>query len=310
MQPSYTNSQTLPFKVAGHAGMRTTADGALVIKPAWPSERQFYELLVRDQGLASLRPFIPRFFGSLPPSTHTLDLDDGMSGPRRRNESIILENLCYGFIKPNTLDVKLGTVFSDPFTPPEKVLRNQRTARATTSYATGVRLTEFQVHSNTSGAPVCTPKSYGKALQVHELAAGLAQFFPAACDRDPESGRGESLGLPHRTLVPVLRGMRDTVVRIREAYAALEMRIVGGSLLLVYEADWARAEEGVKRMVSWPAGNDDHMDYCQVHRLPFCVKLVDFAHTRMAPGEGPDEGVLLGLDTMVKLLEGRIAQLS
>ena len=40
----------------------------------------------------------------------------------------------------------------------------------------------------------------------------------------------------------------------------------------------------------------------------FTVKLIDFAHTRLAPGEGPDSGVLLGLDTTLKLVDGRIAQ--
>ena len=43
---------------------------------------------------------------------------------------------------------------------------------------------------------------------------------------------------------------------------------------------------------------------------PYMAKLIDFAHTRLAPGEGPDEGVLLGLDTILRLLNGRISQLS
>jgi len=78
----------------------------------------------------------------------------------------------------------------------------------------------------------------------------------------------------------------------------------------MYEADWNRAEAGVRQLASIPipAGGDD--DHDAVHNgPPYVVKLVDFAHTRLAPGEGPDEGVLLGLDTMLKLLGGRIAQL-
>ena len=42
---------------------------------------------------------------------------------------------------------------------------------------------------------------------------------------------------------------------------------------------------------------------------PFVVKIIDFAHTHMAPGEGPDEGVLLGFDTVLRLLDARIAQI-
>ena len=39
---------------------------------------------------------------------------------------------------------------------------------------------------------------------------------------------------------------------------------------------------------------------------PYTVKLIDFAHTRLAPGAGPDKGVLLGLDNILKLIDGRI----
>ena len=37
-------------------------------------------------------------------------------------------------------------------------------------------------------------------------------------------------------------------------------------------------------------------------------ELEDFAHTEAVAGGGPDEGVLLGVDTMLKLLDGRTAQ--
>ncbi|KAF5386661.1 hypothetical protein D9615_002042 [Tricholomella constricta] len=296
-------AQPRPFKVIGHAGMRTTGDGSLIIKPAFPAERQFYETLVQDPYLAPLRPFIPRFFGTLQPETQGKGGGPrgGIPIPPGRTQSLILENLCNTFVKPNTLDVKLGTLFYDEFTAPDKVLRNERTACETTSRATGVRLTEFQVYDNTTSQPVCTPKSYGKAMKASDLPAGIAQFFPVS--------RGSSkLGLPRKTLVPILRGIRDIVSRIHEVYMSFEMRIIGGSLLIMYEADWSRAEDGVKRSgLRQPAREDDHDVN---NRQPFVVKLVDFAHTRLTPGEGPDEGVLLGLDTMVKLLDGRIAQLA
>ncbi|KAJ2992272.1 hypothetical protein NUW54_g7978 [Trametes sanguinea] len=34
----------------------------------------------------------------------------------------------------------------------------------------------------------------------------------------------------------------------------------------------------------------------------------DFAHTKHVPGAGPDEGVLKGVDTVLRLLDGRIEQ--
>ena len=57
---------------------------------------------------------------------------------------MVLENLSYGFLKPNILDIKLGTVLYDDTAPPDKVARMEKTARNTTSFETGIRLTGFQ----------------------------------------------------------------------------------------------------------------------------------------------------------------------
>lgn len=63
-------------------------------------------------------------------------------------QSIVLENLAYPFIKPNILDIKLGTVLYDEYATPEKRQRMENTARVTTSLETGIRLTGFQVCSS------------------------------------------------------------------------------------------------------------------------------------------------------------------
>jgi 1D-myo-inositol-tetrakisphosphate 5-kinase/inositol-polyphosphate multikinase len=60
-------------------------------------------------------------------------------------QSIVLENLSHGFLQPNILDIKLGTVLYDETASPEKVERMLKAAKATTSLETGVRLTGFQV---------------------------------------------------------------------------------------------------------------------------------------------------------------------
>lgn len=57
----------------------------------------------------------------------------------------MLENLSFPFLKPNILDVKLGTVLHEEGASAEKQARMDKTARATTSHETGVRLTGFQV---------------------------------------------------------------------------------------------------------------------------------------------------------------------
>lgn len=167
---------------------------------------------------------------------------------------------------------------------------------------------------------VNTPKAYGKSIKASDLPDGIARFFPVGTLPGQGGDEASSNGLPLKILLPILRGIRENVAEIREAFSLLEMRMVGGSLLVVYEADSARAEEGLKQMEedeveSDDAGedeegeDDDDDDDAKRFESPYLVKLIDFAHTRLTPGKGFDEGVLLGIDTVLKLIDGRIAQL-
>jgi hypothetical protein len=63
----------------------------------------------------------------------------------RHLQSLVLENLSHPFLKPNILDIKLGTVLYDEEAAEEKKERMKKTARDTTSGETGIRLTGFQV---------------------------------------------------------------------------------------------------------------------------------------------------------------------
>ena len=170
----------LPFttQVAGHLGqMTTTEDGSLLIKAALPREVAFYEALQHDKALEQLRVFTPQFLGTLrlegqvdpaqadstagiivqPLEGEAPGTVKDMYFPSRRLlnnlvlivslQSIVLENLTYPFLKPNILDVKLGTILYDDTASPEKKARMERAAKETTSGVTGIRLTGFQVCS-------------------------------------------------------------------------------------------------------------------------------------------------------------------
>lgn len=174
---------------------------------------------------------------------------------------------------------------------------------------------------NTTAQPVITPKSYGKSIKAAELPSGIARFFPIASPSASLSADKPNLGLPAPTLLPILEALAADVHEIREAFAEIELRMVGGSLLIAYEAEWARAEAGVKWLEEHPDGEseedededeseEDDEDEEGKDKVgpPYAVKLIDFAHTRLKPGEGPDAGVLKGIDTVLSLLEGRIAE--
>ena len=201
----------------------------------------------------------------------------------------------------------------------------KKAARDTTSFETGVRLTGFQVrpmvfeipygcskalqvYDNETGAAVNTPKAYGKSITSSQLSEGIERFFPVISE-------GSNQGLPRELLLPILENIREDVAEIREAFAGIEMRMIGGSVLVIYEADAKKAEEGLaflkKLEEEGPPEEDEEEDEDEKSKpgLPYVVKLIDFAHTRFKPGQGPDEGVLKGIDTVLRLLDGRIQQL-
>lgn len=140
------------------------------------------------------------------------------------------------------------------------------------------------------------------------------------------------VGLPGTLLVPILKLIRQSVQELRDVLSSIELRFVGSSLLIVYEGDWDRAEVGMQWLANWKEGGvceekegdveeiegseeeDDDEDESESSDggsdCPCVVRLIDFAHTRLRPGQGPDPGVLKGLDTVLGLLDGRIASIT
>ncbi|KAI5119160.1 hypothetical protein M0805_008643 [Coniferiporia weirii] len=325
----------LSSQVGGHPGVLASADGALIIKTCLPRERAFYELLARHEpSLELLQPFVPTFYGTLRLEGYMRPAAvEGAQELVPAPESLVLENVTSAFLTPNILDIKLGTVLYDADAPAEKRAHMLETAARTTSLETGIRLTGFQVYNPVTRTPDVTPKAYGRALTASDLPEGFRRFFPLSPDADPDSAAAGP-GLPHTLLLPTLQGLLAAVRSLRAALAETEVRMVGASLLIVYEADHVRARQALDDIAA--AANrvterDDDDDMLEQdgyeeddegdvdpdsgsdsdeenHRPLYTLKLIDFAHTRLVPGSGPDEGVLRGLDTTICLLEGRARQ--
>ncbi|KAG8911532.1 hypothetical protein FRC01_005665 [Tulasnella sp. 417] len=323
------SGKAVPFdgQVGGHAGVMSVEDGSMIIKDSLPKERAFYALLGTHEALAPLRDYVPEYMGQM-----------------KLTGSIVLRNVAYEFKKPNILDVKLGTVLYDEDADETKKARMIETARKTTSLESGVRLTGFKVWDPSKNDYEQTPKSFGKSIKVSQLPEGMAKFFPAAAIQD------------RALLTAVIDGIIGEVQEIKEIFEKVEMRMVGGSLLIVWEGD----EEALKASLSAteelpeggltgkhkaeaaaaaPAAAERALKEVEVEvtgiakggaaeeesaetssslstssskklSLGYAVKMIDFAHTRLAPGEGPDKGVVLGMETTLNLLKGRKAELA
>jgi len=332
-----SSTPTILHQVGGHTGLlsRVEEDGSLLVKHALSKELAFYQAVASNDALEALRPTIPRFYGTLKlegkvdTQAETLEATDikPVEGLPHR-EFIVLDDLTYHFDKPNVLDVKLGTVMYDEDATPEKRARMERSARETTSEKTGIRLTGFQVHDLNTDKPVVVSKDYGKSLKPETLPQGIARFFPLAISSSPsaatESSPATGTGLPVDILLPILRNLREDIEEIHDRLAQVHLRMRSASLLVIYEADWERAREGLRILGEAEQkgegetaeedkgdGDDSEEEEEEDERLPlpYTVKLIDFAHTRLAPGEGPDEGVLKGLKTFMTLLDGRIQEI-
>lgn len=148
----------LANQVAGHPdGVQSLEGGRLVVKACLPRELQFYdEIKQAVAGNAELEARQVELLGRLlktMPECHG-SWDQYLGGQSRLTEPtkeaddsprIVMENLTFGYEKPNVCDIKLGTQLWDEDASEEKRQRMEKAAAATTSGSHGIRLTGWQV---------------------------------------------------------------------------------------------------------------------------------------------------------------------
>jgi len=73
-----------------------------------------------------------------------------------------------------------------------------------------------------------------------------------------------------------------------------DLRLFGSSLLLIYESYGPNSMDISK--------NNSNSDSNSIEPIFVSVKLIDFAHSIIQPGLGPDNGCLLGIENLIRLL--------
>jgi 1D-myo-inositol-tetrakisphosphate 5-kinase/inositol-polyphosphate multikinase len=118
---------------------------------------------------------------------------------------------------------------------------------------------------------------------------GFRRFTPCS-EEDPKIHTDSELtprppaGLPAQVLLSTLESILADIKAFYDVVKDYEWRVAGGSLLIAYEGSEV-AQPGYK------------------------VRMIDFAHARYLPGHGPDEGLLKGTQSVIRLLDSRIAEL-
>lgn len=172
-----------------------------------------------------------------------------------------------------------------------------------------------QVWDELSQSFIITDKTYGKSLRPHQLPEGVARFFLGTHLPSP---------LPHR--LPILSALATRLRALETLVESLEVRIRGGSLLIVVEGDPAalisaleresvqREKEGVERdeeeegsEASMETSDEEGVALPQTC-VPWELRLIDFAHATRAEGQGADQGLLRGIRTVRELVEGLLKE--
>ena len=224
---------------------------------------------------------------------------------------LVLENLTAGFRCPNVLDVKLGSVLTDSAAPPEKQARLAEVSRSTTSGPLGFRVCGMRIAPNAralacpaeqrepQGDYLLLNKHYGRARTPADVAGAFETYFS------------------HPRLAPARRAQLQErfFQRLQLFYNTLldsEVRLISASLLFVFEGDpsrWDERDDDDPLMPEELNGGesddeDEDDDSAAIHEAPLSrLALIDFAHSTVTPGQGYDENVLNGVESLMDVFE-------
>ena len=254
------------------------------------------------------------------------------SGGKRIDSGLLiaLENVAYGFERPNILDIKLGARLWADDAPPAKRAKLDAVAKETTSGSLGFRIAGMKVWKNpavpleddglagSSGNVVdkdgyrCYNKNYGRAFKDSDVRQGLDAYFYGLSSME----RSKSKAIIERILID----LRDVEATIR----AEESRMYSSSILMVYEGDPAALDVALEAEEKRLASQTDGVNLPQQHLIDgardneededededeeigpkvYDVRLIDFAHAEWTPGHGPDENILHGIRNVIQILE-------
>jgi inositol-polyphosphate multikinase len=160
-------------------------------------------------------------------------------------------------------------------------------------------------------------KIYGRKLSVQNVMQGFADYV-----LPPKFGAKRTRADFERALECLKQFIID-VQNIQEILKRKESRIYSASLLLVYEGDVETFDAAKKILENTPPknndvenrdddDNDEEDDEGEEDEPPklATVKLIDFAHAKWTPGQGPDENVLQGVRSTVKILMDLITRVN
>lgn len=229
------------------------------------------------------------------------------------NLAVVLENAAHGFIRPNILDVKLGTRLWADDAPEEKRIRFDKVTAETTHKELGFRVAGMRVwqgHNASKDIEVDEEgykvfnKDYGRfelhTGNVHEAFENF--LFSSSAGVDEELGK------------LVAQAFLAELSKVEAVLSSQESRMFSASLLFVFEGDgkalrnaMEEASRSPSTMVNGDEEDEEEEDDEMLGPKIYTVKVIDFAHAEWVPGMGPDANAILGVRSVSKILENIVA---
>ena len=208
----------------------------------------------------------------------------------KTDQSIALENLTYGYKKPNILDAKLGVRLWADDAPAEKRRRFDTISSETTHRDHGCRIAGMRIYKGSEDPAELDQdgyriydRDYGRVAVTNENFKDEVRKFVF----NKTAGIDEALGKA------VCRGFVDQLKKVVEVLEAHRTRMYSSSILFVYEGDGEMLEEAIVRnnaMADERAADNIAADIVEV-KVPDTVR---FDSGIGMDGEDLDGGVLVG----------------
>ncbi|KAI9673279.1 MAG: hypothetical protein M1829_004344 [Trizodia sp. TS-e1964] len=300
---------------AGHEGVLVDDSGEVVVKPCTTAEVAFYEAAHASH--PAFAAYMPTLLGTLTLSPEGTSLPEAQSQATQAqdqgspqafgkhlstNLSIVLSNATRGFHRPSILDLKLGSQLHDEQASPEKRARLEQVARETTSGSLGFRIAGMRVWRKDTASYGVFDKWYGRGFSAATVRQGFDDFFAGAGEPEVRKWLAERL--------------RAEVEGFQRALEGEESRMIGASLLFVYEGDMdvlmraleeeasSSGKEQEARQDDSDGDDGDEGSISETTKPRISVmKVIDFAHAQWTPGLGPDENCLQGIRNVVRILD-------
>jgi inositol-hexakisphosphate kinase len=200
---------------------------------------------------------------------------------------IMLEDIVSGYRKPCVIDLKMGQRQHGDDSSAQKRLTQMQKCRQSTSETLGVRMVGMQVYDRETKSYSFVNKYEGRRMDRIKFCSSLEKFFAVA-------------GISRtKRLIGKLRELRIVLSQ------AEGFRFFSSSLLIAFDGAEKYPTEYEENF-----STEDFHNHTQKESI--ALKMIDFAHATFNGFledkfyTGVDEGYLLGLDSLINILENLI----